>query len=104
MSKGTSSEEQSADEPGFSNPYMKIVETAELLRCDPKTIRNKMSAGVYQEGWHFIRPPHSQPLFIRARVDPLAQVEAPSSQLEPIPMARTNGKVVLPRLAGGRYR
>ena len=70
---------------------MTISDVATLLRCKPKTIRNKMSCGIYQEGEDFIRRPHSHPLFIRSKIDPLAQAtQVIAGTAEAIPMARSH--------------
>lgn len=35
--------------------YLTTAEAAELLRLKPKTLRNKVLAGVFREGHHFYR-------------------------------------------------
>lgn len=82
--------QQSTGGKGSPEECMTIAETAAFLRCKPKTIRNKMSAGHFRENWHFVRPPRSRPLFIRSRIDPLAQPLPATPPLQAIPMARTN--------------
>ena len=71
-----------------TDEYMTIEEAASYLRREPKTIRNKMAAGVFQEGFHFFRPPGSDPLFLRSRLDEWVQ-RGQSGAPEVIPMART---------------
>jgi len=51
------------------SPYLTIAEAAELLRISPKTIYNKMSAGVFVEGKHYFRRRGSQPLFKRVAIE-----------------------------------
>ena len=37
-------------------PYLTIDEVAGLLKVKPKTIRNKIAAGVFKKGVHYFRP------------------------------------------------
>jgi hypothetical protein len=36
--------------------YLTISEVAARLKISPKTLRNKMSAGVFRQGEHYVRP------------------------------------------------
>jgi Helix-turn-helix domain len=43
--------------------YLTIAEVAALLKCSVKTVRNKISAGVFQKGKHYFTPPTFGPRF-----------------------------------------
>ena len=36
--------------------YLTITEVAARLKVTPKTVRNKMAAGVFRKGMHYVRP------------------------------------------------
>lgn len=42
---------------GFMEEYLTISETAARLKIQPKTLRNKMAAGIFQQGVHYFSPP-----------------------------------------------
>jgi len=51
--------------------YLTIDEVAERLKCNRKTIINRMTAGIYREGVHYFRPEGTQKNGHRWRCDPL---------------------------------
>jgi helix-turn-helix protein len=46
--------------------YLTIRETADLLKVTPKTVRNKMAAGIFRKGIHYFSPPGLAPRFKRS--------------------------------------
>jgi len=68
----------------MSDEYLTIAEVAALLRCKAKTIRNKMSSGIFQLGVHYFRPAGFDPLFKRSAVIELIEGrEASGVELDP---------------------
>jgi len=64
--------------------YLSIAEVADLLRCKPKTIYNKMSAGIFRLGVHYFRPAGFDPLFKRSAVIELIEGrEGSGTNLDP---------------------
>jgi excisionase family DNA binding protein len=63
--------------------YLTIAEAAEFLRCRPKTVHNKMSAGVFRLGVHYFKRRGSKPLFKREALE--AYVEAGPAPSRPNP-------------------
>ena len=64
--------------------YLTIAEVAALLRCKAKTIRNKMSSGIFRLGVHYFRPAGFDPLFERSAVIELIEGrEASGIELDP---------------------
>jgi hypothetical protein len=43
--------------------YLKIAEVAARLKIKPKTIKNKMAAGIFRKGVHYFSPPGLGPRF-----------------------------------------
>jgi hypothetical protein len=43
--------------------YLKIAEVAARLKITPKTIKNKMAAGIFRRGVHYFSPPGIGPRF-----------------------------------------
>jgi hypothetical protein len=86
--------------------YLKIPEPAALLRISPRTLRNKMSAGVFRLGVHYFSPPGLGPRFKRrAIVSWIEQSEQEAAnesmgESDSIPMARGYelGKPILRRV------
>jgi len=37
--------------------YLTIAEVAARLKVKPKTVKNKMAAGIFQRGVHYFSPP-----------------------------------------------
>jgi len=70
--------------------YLTIAELAVRLKIKPKTIKNKMAAGIFQKGRHYFSPQGLGPRFKwSAVVDWLEQQCEPEQQeLDSIPMAR----------------
>lgn len=72
--------------------YLKISEVAARLKIKPKTIKNKMAAGVFRRGVHFFSPVGLGPRFKwSAVVAWLEQTEesAATSDSDSIPMPRS---------------
>jgi hypothetical protein len=71
--------------------YLTTSEVAELLRLKPKTIRNKVAAGIFRQGVHFFRKPGLGPRWKRdAVVRWLETDEAP--EVEVFPLAQPGGR------------
>ena len=69
--------------------YLTISEVAARLKIKPKTIANKMAAGIFRRGVHFFSPPGLGPRFKwTAVVAWLEQTQEPTSDGDAIPMAR----------------
>jgi len=77
--------------PGGATPeeYLTITEAAARLKVTPKTVRNKMAAGIFRKGVHYVRPNGLGTRFKwGAVVAWLEQEEAPLTAEDSIPMAR----------------
>lgn len=46
--------------------YLTITEAAALLKLSAKTVRNKISTGMFEDGVHFFQPPGGNPRFKRS--------------------------------------
>ena len=71
--------------------YLTIDEVAARLKIKPKTVRNKMSAGIFKKGVHYFHPKGLGPRFKwSAIVAWLEGKDSPENQndLDRIPMAR----------------
>ena len=69
--------------------YLTINEVGERLKVTPKTIKNKMAAGVFKRGVHYFRPSGLSPRFEwSAVVEWLEQQETIPCDENSIPMAR----------------
>jgi hypothetical protein len=71
--------------------YLTIAELADRLKIKPKTVKNKMGAGIFKRGVHYFSPPGMGPRFKwSAVVAWLEQSEqaATGSRPDSIPMAR----------------
>ena len=72
--------------------YMNVKEAAEFVRVSPRTLRNKMAAGVLRIGVHYFRTAGLGPRFKRSALE--AWIEGDESReqtpgpLGDIPMAR----------------
>jgi len=87
----------------MAEEYLKISEVAERLKLSPRTIANKMAAGVFRRGVHYFSPRGLGPRFKWCAVVAwLEQSEEPviENDGESIPMPRSyrlrkpcNGKV-----------
>ncbi len=49
--------------------YLSVKEAAEELGWKPKTLRNKMSAGIFRQGIHYIKRKGIRPRFIRGSLE-----------------------------------
>ena len=71
--------------------YLTIADVANLLKCSPKTIKNKMASGALRRGIHYFRPPGMGARFKRSAVVAWIE-ERDERQVAPakgiIPMAR----------------
>lgn len=75
----------------MAEEYLTIAELSARLKLKPKTIKNKMGAGVFRKGVHYFSPSGLGPRFKwSAVVAWLEQEHAGDSQdiYEAIPMAR----------------
>jgi hypothetical protein len=71
--------------------YITIQELSERLKVKPKTIKNKMAAGIFRKGLHYFSPAGLGPRFKwSAVVVWLEESERPAAELptDAIPMAR----------------
>ena len=71
--------------------YLTIKEVAARLKLAPKTVRNKIAAGIFREGVHYVRPQGSRPRFIWSAVViwmEQGRVSAPQDNDNSIPMRR----------------
>jgi hypothetical protein len=71
--------------------YLTIAEVAARLKVKPKTVKNKMAAGIFQKGVHYFSPQGLGPRFKwSALVVWLEQGEhrEPQDEGDSIPMAR----------------
>lgn len=53
----------------MSKRYLSVKEAAEELGWKPKTLRNKMSAGIFRQGVHYIKRQGIRPRFIRGSLE-----------------------------------
>jgi len=66
--------------------YLSIKEAAEELGWKPKTIRNKMRAGIFRQGVHYFRRQGIRPRFVRGSLEAwLEESENPTRQLDEVP-------------------
>ena len=75
----------------MTEEYLTIKEVAARLKLKPKTIQNKMAAGIFREGVHYVRPQGSRPRFIWSAVViwiEQGRVSAPQDHDNSIPMRR----------------
>lgn len=89
------SERLRAGSSRVDHAYLTIAEVAALLRVKPKTLRNKVAAGIFREGEHFFRKPGLGPRWKRAAV--VSWLEGRASEGEIIPMARGSHQRVVAR-------
>jgi hypothetical protein len=47
----------------MADDYLTICELAVRLKLKPKTVKNKMAAGIFQRGVHYFSPPGIGPRF-----------------------------------------
>ena len=75
----------------MSEEYLTIAEVADRLKLKPKTVKNKMAAGIFRKGVHYFSPPGLGPRFKwSAVVAWLEQSQEPETENDgdSIPMAR----------------
>jgi hypothetical protein len=71
----------------MAEEYLTVAELAARLKLSPRTIANKMAAGVFRKGEHFFSPPGLKPRFKwSAVVTWLEQSQESASDDESIPM------------------
>ena len=72
--------------------YLRIDEVAKRLGLSPKSVRNKMAAGVFCKGVHYFAPQGMYPRFSWAAIEAWMREEAPAADLtaddDAIPMSR----------------
>lgn len=73
----------------MSEEYLTIGEIAARLKLSPKTVKNKMAAGIFRKGVHFFHPPGLGPRFKwSAVVGWLEETQKPEAEGDDaIPMA-----------------
>jgi hypothetical protein len=74
----------------MSEEYLTISEVAERLKLTPKTVKNKMAAGMFQKGVHYFSRSGMGPRFKWTAVVAWMEADESASQIEgdSIPMAR----------------
>ncbi len=74
--------------------YLTLGEAATYLRIAPGTLRNKMTAGLFHLGTHYVRPPGLGPRFKRNALQRWLEGAVPHSTkqgpLGDVPMARNS--------------
>src|SRR5262249_44462742 len=71
--------------------YLTITEVAARLKLTPKTVRNKMAAGVFRKGVHYFRPKGLDARFKWGAVVAWLEqdeTDTPDETVDAIPMAR----------------
>lgn len=68
--------------------YLTIAEVAALLKLNPKSVQNKMSQGLFQEGVHYFRRQGIGPRFKAAAVKQWMEEEGKAALGSGIRMAR----------------
>ena len=70
--------------------YLTITELSARLKIKPKTIKNKMAAGIFRKGVHYFSPHGLGPRFKWSAVVAWLETEAPTTpqSCDRIPMAR----------------
>lgn len=68
----------------WGDEYLTVTEVAAMLKCQRKTIANKMAAGIFRLGVHYFRRPGFHPLFKRSAIVQLIEGrEASGLNLDP---------------------
>ena len=76
----------------MAEEYLKISEVAARLKVSPKTVKNKMAAGIFRKGVHYFSPAGLGPRFKwSAVVAWLEQAQEPATESDDdsIPMPRS---------------
>lgn len=91
---GTQASIQGSRHPrGEASEYLTTAEAAALLRVKPRTLRNKVVAGVFREGKHFFRKAGLGPRWKRsALISWLETKDMPDA--EPFELAQPGGRNV----------
>jgi hypothetical protein len=72
--------------------YLTITELGGRLKVRPKTIKNKMAAGIFQKGLHYFSPPGLGPRFKWSAVVAWLEQSVEAAEVggnDAIPMPRT---------------
>lgn len=81
---------QLSSDAEMTEEYLTICELSERLKIKPKTIKNKMGAGIFKRGVHYFSPPGMGPRFkwsaVVAWLEQAQEQETGSD--DAIPMAR----------------
>ena len=76
----------------MTEEYLTITELAARLKLKPKTIKNKMAAGIFRRGVHYVSPPGLRPRFKwTAIIQWLEERDTQTNELaatDAVPMAR----------------
>ena len=74
----------------MDDEYLTINEVAFRLKMKPKTIRNKIAAGIFKKGVHYVRPKGMRPRFKWRAVQAWLEEEQNEGKetSDGIPMAR----------------
>jgi hypothetical protein len=67
--------------------YLTTSEAAEFLRYSQKTLRNKIAAGMFREGVHFVQKPGCQKRWKRAALVAWLEGSDTPGVLDEIPLA-----------------
>jgi excisionase family DNA binding protein len=73
--------------------YLTTAEAAKLLRLSVKTLRNKVTKGMFRQGEHFFRRPGLGPRWSREALVEWVEGKA-SREIEVIPLAQASGRRV----------
>jgi hypothetical protein len=71
--------------------YLTTAEVAALLRVKPKTVRNKVAAGVFRQGEHFFRKRGLGPRWKREAIVRWLETEE-TSAVDVFPLAQPGGR------------
>ena len=73
-----------------SEEYLTIAEVAARLKLKPKTIKNKMAAGIFLKGVHYFSPQGLGPRFKWSAIVAWIEMQpsSPAGKPDVIPMAR----------------
>lgn len=83
--------------PAVSDEYLTTAEVARRLRLHPRTVRNKIAAGIFREGEHYFRRPGLGPRWRWDRVVAWLEGEPPAEQEDSttppvVPLAEPGGR------------
>jgi hypothetical protein len=89
--KGPLEQTRRHSRPSAEEEYLTTEELAQRLKLKPRTIKNKMAAGVLRKGIHYVHPKGIRPRFKwSAIVAWLEETEQPAAEqpADVVPMAR----------------